>query len=38
MVTFTSSAEQAQAIQCASDMVIVARPGSGENQCPVMQG
>lgn len=30
MTTFTPSAEQAQAIQCASDMVIVARPGSGK--------
>lgn len=30
MATFTPSAEQAQAIQCASDMVIVARPGSGK--------
>ncbi len=30
MATFTPSAEQAQAIQCASNMVIVARPGSGK--------
>lgn len=30
MTTFTPSSEQAQAIECASDMVIVARPGSGK--------
>lgn len=30
MTAFTPSLEQAQAIQCASDMVIIARPGSGK--------
>lgn len=30
MATFTPSAQQDQAIQCVSDMVIVARPGSGK--------
>jgi DNA helicase-2/ATP-dependent DNA helicase PcrA len=30
MVTFTPSAQQDQAIQCQSNMVIVARPGSGK--------
>lgn len=30
MTTFTPSLEQEQAIHCASDMVIVARPGSGK--------
>lgn len=30
MATFTPNTEQEQAIQCLSDMVIVARPGSGK--------
>ena len=30
MAAFTPSVEQDQAIQCESDMVIVARPGSGK--------